>query len=138
MIVATLLAYLLLLRALLYCCRWHYTHNRQCCGVGQYVNADARVSHTCAVCNNATMACGNGGITVRTLPLQSGYWRESFDSDKVRQCWNTAACKGGAPAAKVLGAQLSRDDYCNAGYEGPCECANQLSNTLCAAAARAC
>jgi hypothetical protein len=66
------------------------------------------------------MTCGNGGITVRTLPLQSGHWRESFDNDQVLKCWNTDACKGGTPAAQSLGAALSRDDYCNAGYEGPC------------------
>jgi hypothetical protein len=71
------------------------------------------------------MACGNGGITVQTLPLQSGHWRESFDNDQVRKCWNTEACKGGAPAARALGAALSRDDYCNSGYEGPCKCTSQ-------------
>jgi hypothetical protein len=96
-------------------------NNRQCCGVGHYVNADARESHTCAVCNNDTMACSNGGITVRTLPLQSGHWRDSFDSDQVLQCWNADACKGGAPAALTAGAALSRDDYCNPGYEGQCK-----------------
>jgi hypothetical protein len=72
------------------------TH-RQCCGAGQFVDAEARTSHACAVCDPATMVCSDGGQTVATIPLLQGFWRESLQISTIRRCWNKDACIGGAP-----------------------------------------
>lgn len=53
-----------------------------------------------------------GAATVEMLVIDHGYWRATPDSTEVLACYNTDACRGG-----VTGAH----DYCNVGYEGPCE-----------------
>ena len=48
--------------------------------------------------------------TLETLDLEPGYWRSSNTSRDIRECYETAACVGGAQG------------LCAPGYEGPCEC----------------
>lgn len=58
--------------------------------------------------------CSEPGSTLSTLLIRSGYWRESNESSTIRECLFSGACRGGSNAS-------SSDDYCNKGYEGPCE-----------------
>ncbi|CAM9957302.1 unnamed protein product, partial [Laminaria digitata] len=51
------------------------------------------------------------GTTVATLVLERGYYRTSYQSHNVLECYLPEACVGGADTTK----------YCAAGYTGPCE-----------------
>ncbi|KAG5183506.1 hypothetical protein JKP88DRAFT_262991 [Tribonema minus] len=90
-----------------------YEGGWECCGNGQYIGAGA-VDGTfgCKACDSTGLACTGIGATIATLPLDSGYWRETLMQELIRKCWNSDACIGSAAAASV-------DDYCAAGYEGP-------------------
>eukprot|EP00953_Heterococcus_sp_UTEX-ZZ885_P000569 828-Heterococcus_DN1.PRE.6 len=106
-----------------------YTH-RQCCGAGQFVDAEARTTHACAVCDPTTMACSDGGQTVATIPLLQGFWRESLQISTIRRCWNKDACIGGAPSVSAAAAAattaattgavvpLSDTDFASAAVDG--------------------
>lgn len=53
-----------------------------------------------------------GNATVETLEIDPGFRRATNTSRKVLACFNADACLGGTTGAS---------DYCNEGYEGPCE-----------------
>eukprot|EP00953_Heterococcus_sp_UTEX-ZZ885_P019320 10795-Heterococcus_DN1.PRE.2 len=80
-----------------------------CCRAGEY--SDGAV---CVRCSIESLHCTSTGVVAATLPLAAGYWRADLQSLAVRQCWREEACKGGV-------AVQSSDDYCAAGYRGPCE-----------------
>jgi predicted outer membrane repeat protein len=84
--------------------------DRQCCVIGEYSNGT-----DCIRCPDG-FACTVVGLTVTTLPVMPGYWRESITQITVRECWNEKACSGGV--ANVTNAS---DSYCAAGYKGPCK-----------------
>lgn len=58
--------------------------------------------------------CDSPGATLASLPVRPGYWRSNISSRVVHKCFNPAACIG---KTRVSGS----DDYCEDGYEGPCE-----------------
>ena len=69
--------------------------------------------------------CDEPGATLSSLPIKSGYWRSSKESEVVLECIYSGACAGATEVS-------SSDDYCSTGYEGPCEC-RYLSSTCCLA-----
>jgi hypothetical protein len=84
--------------------------DRQCCVIGGYFNAT-----DCIRCPDG-FACTVVGLTVTTLPVMPGYWRESITQITTRECWNEKACSGG-----VANVSNATDSYCAAGYKGPCK-----------------
>eukprot|EP00611_Tribonema_gayanum_P026107 TRINITY_DN611_c0_g2_i4.p1 TRINITY_DN611_c0_g2~~TRINITY_DN611_c0_g2_i4.p1 ORF type:complete len:798 (+),score=114.47 TRINITY_DN611_c0_g2_i4:65-2458(+) len=90
-----------------------YDSGWECCSDSQYIGAaPAEGTFTCKGCDTTGLACTGVGVTTTALTLDNGFWRETLTQEVIRQCWNNAACSGGAAAASV-------DDYCAAGYEGP-------------------
>eukprot|EP00611_Tribonema_gayanum_P031460 TRINITY_DN90_c0_g1_i11.p1 TRINITY_DN90_c0_g1~~TRINITY_DN90_c0_g1_i11.p1 ORF type:complete len:747 (-),score=84.96 TRINITY_DN90_c0_g1_i11:24-2264(-) len=87
-----------------------------CCNDRQYLATDANNEHICVTCDLHELNCTSIGITVHTLPLASGFWRETFDQQEIRTCWNAGACKGGEHISSTV---TSVDAYCSAGYTGP-------------------
>jgi hypothetical protein len=83
--------------------------DRNCCIVGEYSNGKQ-----CVACTGEFM-CDRLGITTETLPLRPHFWRESIAAPTARRCWNADACVGGTANSG------STDEYCAAGYKGPCE-----------------
>jgi hypothetical protein len=79
-----------------------------CCRVGNYMH-----SSTCSKCE-APYVCEEPGITLETLPLPAGYWRQSLQHLETTKCWNAQACPG-------TRAYKSTDDLCAEGYKGPCK-----------------
>lgn len=62
--------------------------------------------------------------TLQSLVLDEGYWRTSTSSVEILECYNKGACVGGS------------QDYCAAGYTGPCERTKALRTVpLCATSA---
>jgi predicted outer membrane repeat protein len=84
--------------------------DRQCCLIGEYSNDIA-----CIRCPDG-YACTTLGLTVTTLPVMPGRWRENITQNTTRQCWNEKACSGG-----VANDSSGTDSYCAAGYKGPCK-----------------
>eukprot|EP00611_Tribonema_gayanum_P007210 TRINITY_DN1653_c0_g1_i1.p1 TRINITY_DN1653_c0_g1~~TRINITY_DN1653_c0_g1_i1.p1 ORF type:complete len:1109 (+),score=308.99 TRINITY_DN1653_c0_g1_i1:195-3521(+) len=80
-----------------------------CCQTSTYIEGNL-----CLTCDPDRVECLEPGITTATLPLLPGYWRASLEVGQadILRCWNEKACRGGA-------AELSTDDYCDDGYEGP-------------------
>ena len=65
--------------------------------------SDAGIEHASSV----------GGVnTIEELDIDQGYWRATTDSIYVFQCYNSDACKGGLTGTP---------DFCEKGYQGPCE-----------------
>eukprot|EP00611_Tribonema_gayanum_P001665 TRINITY_DN1121_c0_g1_i2.p1 TRINITY_DN1121_c0_g1~~TRINITY_DN1121_c0_g1_i2.p1 ORF type:complete len:1342 (+),score=240.10 TRINITY_DN1121_c0_g1_i2:48-4073(+) len=94
-----------------------YSTDWSCCGSGFYVGTSGEdpPRPTCKQCDAASMDCSSAvGVTVATLQLRKGYWRESLSTDALRACWNPDACTGGAPASED-----ELDEYCAQGYSGP-------------------
>ncbi|KAG5193174.1 hypothetical protein JKP88DRAFT_240807 [Tribonema minus] len=90
-----------------------YDSGWECCSDSQYIGAaPAEGTFTCKGCDTTGLVCTGVGVTSTTLTLDNGFWRETLTQEVVRQCWNSAACSGGAAAASV-------DEYCAAGYKGP-------------------
>eukprot|EP00611_Tribonema_gayanum_P000843 TRINITY_DN1063_c0_g1_i3.p1 TRINITY_DN1063_c0_g1~~TRINITY_DN1063_c0_g1_i3.p1 ORF type:complete len:677 (+),score=107.39 TRINITY_DN1063_c0_g1_i3:1417-3447(+) len=85
--------------------------SRYCCVVGEYAQ-----DGLCNACDQDKVNCSMLGITLETLPLLRGFWREGMDSDQasILTCWNPDACTGGAGMAS-----LGSDSYCATGYTGP-------------------
>jgi predicted outer membrane repeat protein len=85
------------------------TQISECCAAGAYSDGEH-----CQLCTNE-LTCDNIiGAATSTVVLPSGVWRASTTSSKTYTCWNSDACVGGA-------ASTSTDDYCAAGYKGPCK-----------------
>jgi hypothetical protein len=83
--------------------------DRNCCIVGEYASGKQ-----CVACTGE-FKCDRLGISTATLPLSSRYWRESTAAATARLCWNADACVGGVASSG------STDEYCAAGYKGPCK-----------------
>lgn len=90
------------------------------------------VCHGCdTVCNNCsfegtTPFCAEeldhsfsagGNVTLEMLSIEEGYWRATDTSEKILACYNADACRGGLTGAP---------EYCEDGYEGPCELRMQV------------
>ncbi len=89
------------------------------CQAFEYAMPEDDGDVTCEQCvtfNGAEgLDCQQPGATLASLPVKPGYWRSSPESLVVHPCIHPDACAGAT--------QVSRsDDYCEAGYEGPCEC----------------
>jgi hypothetical protein len=82
---------------------------RQCCAQGEYIN-----DGTCLRCSEE-FTCIETGLTLNTLPLPAGFWRETTTQLNLRECWNRGACIGGAAVSG------NTNDYCATGYKGPCK-----------------
>ena len=67
--------------------------------------------------------CELPGATLASLPVREGYWRSSREAQVVHQCIHPESCGGATQVA-------SSDDYCRAGYQGPCEFSRAASRTL--------
>lgn len=79
-----------------------------CTGCG---STDSGFVPTCDLPLDHTSAIGEGN-TLESLRIDWGYWRATNESDRILQCYNTDACRGGETAA---------DDFCASGYSGPCK-----------------
>ncbi|KAG5188538.1 hypothetical protein JKP88DRAFT_262256 [Tribonema minus] len=90
-----------------------YSTGWSCCSAAQYLSADI-AEPACVYCNADELQCAIIGITVQTLPLAAGCWRETFSEEVIRECWNAGACSGGSADGGT-----STDLYCHPGYEGP-------------------
>ncbi|KAG5175966.1 hypothetical protein JKP88DRAFT_337087 [Tribonema minus] len=106
-----------------------------CCTAGQYIGlglatADENqllTAHQCVSCDDTKLDCSAVGVTVATLPLKPGFWREDNTlqtQDFIRACWNPHACNGtqsvsGTELSLASSASWSSNSYCTAGYEGP-------------------
>ncbi|KAG5180055.1 hypothetical protein JKP88DRAFT_279979 [Tribonema minus] len=93
-----------------------YSTSLQCCSAGQYIGGGNNGALLCKPCFSNALDCSGivVGSTVATLPLMSGYWRETLQQESIRDCWNPGACKGGMAVAE--GDPLN---YCAEGYQGP-------------------
>lgn len=81
---------------------------------------------SCTDCNldadeNGTPLCreelkhtksAGGNTPLKMLSIDKGYWRATDTSTDVRVCYNADACSGGTTGSP---------DFCEKGYEGPCE-----------------
>ena len=85
----------------------------ECCNANYY-HRDGR----CILCDTQPgFSCGGQiGAKLTTLSLNHGWWRTGLTSLDAYECPNRNACSGG-PAARTGTVQ----DYCAAGYTGPCE-----------------
>eukprot|EP00611_Tribonema_gayanum_P032445 TRINITY_DN969_c0_g3_i3.p1 TRINITY_DN969_c0_g3~~TRINITY_DN969_c0_g3_i3.p1 ORF type:complete len:1006 (+),score=214.17 TRINITY_DN969_c0_g3_i3:240-3257(+) len=95
-----------------------FSISTQCCTTGEYVALDeATDRYSCTLCDPETMTCTGAAVSIRDLPLQSGYWRASFTTSDIKECYNDDACIGQAPPA--AGAKATVDGYCASAYQGP-------------------
>jgi predicted outer membrane repeat protein len=97
----------------------------QCCRSDEYSNGTH--CHACADVYN----CQQLGITEATLVLKPHFWRENLTVARSRECWNSDACIGGV-------AVKSTNEYCAAGYKGPCKLSLYLVYSMCSAASNTC
>ncbi|KAG5184584.1 pectin lyase fold/virulence factor [Tribonema minus] len=88
---------------------------RSCCNRLQYLTVDANNQHICVTCDLPELNCDSIGLTVDTLPVASGFWRETFNQTDIRSCWNAGACLGNRKSLRD-----PTDIYCSEGYTGPC------------------
>ena len=65
----------------------------------------------CEVAPEGVNTTGNGGMTLKTLNLKPGFYRTSYKSREVLECYREKSCLGGSNASR----------YCAEGYAGPCE-----------------
>jgi predicted outer membrane repeat protein len=85
------------------------TGTNECCLAKYYSDGEH-----CQLCTKE-LTCDNIiGATTSTVVLPKKLWRASTPSLKTYSCWNADACVGGA-------AIRNTDDYCAAGYKGPCK-----------------
>ena len=71
--------------------------------------ADAMVGEAqCEECLTGA-TCGGLVSSIRTLPLQHGYWRASWKSREIKQCPRSELCVGGSDSL----------DYCTENHRGP-------------------
>ncbi|KAG5181749.1 hypothetical protein JKP88DRAFT_320820 [Tribonema minus] len=85
-----------------------------CCNKRQYLVVDSNDDHTCVTCDQSKLDCTAFGITVQKLSLAAGFWRETFDQEEIRKCWNAGACTD-----DNYSLLLPTDVYCSEGYTGP-------------------
>jgi hypothetical protein len=81
----------------------------ECCSADYYIDAGR-----CVQCTYE-LACAAVGTNTATLQLAAGLWRPRLDSTIVFECYNADACAGGVALTS------STQDYCTAGYTGPCK-----------------
>ena len=62
----------------------------------------------CEVVPEGVNTTGNSGMTLETLNLVSGFYRTSYQSREVLECYREEACLGGSNAGS----------YCAEGYTG--------------------
>jgi predicted outer membrane repeat protein len=83
--------------------------SEECCAKQFYSDGEH-----CQSCTNELTCAGIVGANTSTVVLPTKLWRASTLSTKTYSCWNADACVGGAAVRSV-------DDYCAAGYKGPCK-----------------
>jgi predicted outer membrane repeat protein len=81
----------------------------ECCAANAYSDGI-----NCRLCTAELTCAGIVGANTSTVVLPKGVWRASTTSFTTYSCWNADACVGGV-------ARTSTDDYCAAGYKGPCK-----------------
>lgn len=89
------------------------------CGAFEYalplLNDTGVLCEQCATIDGAEgVDCELPGATLASLPIRPGYWRSSLESLVIHSCIHPESCSGATEA-------LNSDDYCEDGYEGPCE-----------------
>lgn len=73
-------------------------------------------AHTCELVPAHTSSNAPGG-ELQSLHLDPGYWRSSFFSKEILECYEATACIGGGGEGVT-----NVDSYCGDAYTGPCEC----------------
>lgn len=72
----------------------------------------------CKQCSDITNAggvdCKSPGATLTALPIKPGFWRSNNTKLVVHECFHSGACSGNTTVSTA-------DDYCEFGYNGPCE-----------------
>lgn len=65
----------------------------------------------------------NGGYTtIDELMVDSEYWRATATSEDILACYNPDACLGGVTGTT---------EYCDEGYQGPCEERDPMYASFC-------
>ncbi|KAG5181796.1 hypothetical protein JKP88DRAFT_245958 [Tribonema minus] len=83
-----------------------------CCNKRQYLVVDSNNDHTCVTCDTHELDCSSIGITVSTLPLAAGFWRETFYQEDLHCAvcapgyaslpgYRCVECTSGATAATI-------------------------------------
>ncbi|CAN0108566.1 unnamed protein product, partial [Ascophyllum nodosum] len=79
------------------------------CDVPADIEMDSTTVPVCEVVPEGVDITGNPGMTLKTLDLMSGFYRTSYKSREVLECYREEACVGGSDAGS----------YCAEGYAGP-------------------
>jgi predicted outer membrane repeat protein len=85
--------------------------SEECCPANYYSDGEH-----CQLCTTELTCAGTVGADTSTVAIANGLWRASTASLLTYSCWNADACVGG-----VVATSTSTDDYCAAGYKGPCK-----------------
>jgi len=70
------------------------------CETAYFMVADNEGQHSCVACSTTWFRglvgtdCSEPGVTIETLPILPGFYRQSLTSQLVRMCLNPAACAG--------------------------------------------
>eukprot|EP00519_Triparma_laevis_P007065 CAMPEP_0182496394 /NCGR_PEP_ID=MMETSP1321-20130603/5043_1 /TAXON_ID=91990 /ORGANISM="Bolidomonas sp., Strain RCC1657" /LENGTH=1494 /DNA_ID=CAMNT_0024700001 /DNA_START=461 /DNA_END=4945 /DNA_ORIENTATION=- len=87
------------------------------CGVGKFSKSpdEDNPSTLKAICKDCAdvnlpkgVNCSRVGLTLKTLPMNDGYWRSSSDSHNIVECENPASC-----------VHVSDEELCADGHTGP-------------------
>ena len=95
-------------------CRWDVVCSRCSdpqCDIPAGIDMDNTTVPVCEVVPEGVNITRDSGMTLKTLDLMSGFYRTSYKSREVLECYREEACVGGSNASS----------YCAAGYAGPCE-----------------
>lgn len=88
------------------------------CGAFEYakplLNDTGVVCEQCATIHGGGVDCELPGATLASLPILPGHWRSDLESLVIHWCIHPGSCSGGTEVS-------NSDDYCEDGYEGPCE-----------------
>ncbi|CAN0279849.1 unnamed protein product [Ascophyllum nodosum] len=93
-------------------CRWDVVCSRCTdpqCEVPTGIVMDQTTVPVCEIVPEGVNIAGNPGMTLKTLDLMSGFYRTSYTSREVLECYRGEACVGGSNASS----------YCAEGYAGP-------------------
>ncbi|KAG5192213.1 hypothetical protein JKP88DRAFT_251032 [Tribonema minus] len=88
------------------------SNTASCCNKRQYLVVDSNNDHTCVTCDTHELDCSSIRITVSTLPLAAGFWRETFYQEDLHCAvcapgyaslpgYRCVECTSGATAATI-------------------------------------
>ena len=91
-----------------------------CCSEAFYETETAEGQRICEPCDEERAACDRPGISLRTLPLEPGFWRVSETSVELRACPTPESCIGGTVcSANRTSPNCNADNLCEVGHRGP-------------------